>query len=666
MFNYDRDVRYIKGVGEKTAKLLNKLGIFTLDALLHFYPKSYVDLSNIIKLSDAPLGKEICIKAKITSEIVTHHIKKNMVLYKFTVFDKSGACEITLFNNKYLAESLTVNNEYLFYGKLDYKNSRTFSMSSPEIISINDGVITPRYHLTKGLYNKSLIRIIKNAFNYIDEGDFIPQNILKKYKLISHKDAIINIHLPKDAEMLRQARRRLTFEELFLLKTGQMLLRNKTHISKTTPVSTSYLNEFTKTLPFNLTIAQQKVINECLSDMAKTTPMQRLLQGDVGCGKTAVAAALIHTVALNGQKSVLMAPTGILAYQHYKTLSSLLPNLNIALLLGSTKKSEKEKINNDFLLGKIDLIIGTHAVITQNSKISGASLVITDEQHRFGVKQRAALGQKAGNPHTLFMSATPIPRTLGLVIYGELDISIIDSLPKGRKEIKSYLIDSSKRERALYFIDKQIKESRQAYIVCPLVEESESELTSAKKYQKELQDIFKDYKVSLLHGKMKPIEKEAVMDSFLKKETDILVSTTIVEVGVDVPNATTMLIENAERFGLSTLHQLRGRIGRGEYESYFIMISDFDSERLNIMCKNSNGFKIAEEDLRLRGPGDFLGSRQHGLPELKMANLIDDSVIMKVAGVEAKELLKLDPLLNKNAALKQRIACLFDQLDLNL
>ena len=667
MLYSEREVKYVKGVGEKTAQLLNKLGIFTLDALLNFYPKSYIDLSDITKLSDAAFFKDVAIKAKITSEIKEHHIRKNMVLYKFTVFDKTGACEITLFNNKYLAESLKQDEEYIFYGKLNLVGNRFVKMSSPLVVKPDDAIITPVYHLTKGLYNKTLIRIMKSALSYLEDKEFIPTEILKKYKLISHKQAIENIHFPKSQMHLRQARRRLIFEELFLLKTGQLMLKAKNRIAKTEPILNADLSGFYASLPFTLTASQQNAINECLSDMQKTTPMNRLLQGDVGCGKTAVAAALIYATKQSGKQSVLMAPTGILAFQHYKTMQKMLPNLNIALLLGTTKKKEKEQIKLGFKNKEIDLIIGTHAVITENAEITGASLVITDEQHRFGVKQRATLGTKAGNPHTLYMSATPIPRTLGLVIYGELDISVITSLPNGRKPIKSMLIDSMKRERAYGFIKEHILSGEQAYIVCPLVEEGETELVSALEYSKSIsENEFSGFKIGVLHGKMKQPQKEAVMQSFLSGEIQILVATTIVEVGVDVPNSTIMLIENAERFGLSTLHQLRGRIGRGNKESFFIMLSDFDSERLKIMCNNSDGFKIAEEDLRLRGPGDFLGKRQHGLPELKMANLIDDSIVMQIAGEEAENMLKTDPQLKANPLLKHKVLRLFYDLDLDI
>ena len=663
----NREVKYVKGVGEKTAQLLNKLGIFTLDALLNFYPKSYIDLSDITKICDASFFKDVAIKAKITSEISEHHVRKNMVLYKFTIFDKTGACEVTLFNNKFLAESLKQDEEYIFYGKLNLVGNRFVKMNSPLIVKPDDAVITPIYHLTKGLYNKTLIRIIKSALTYLENKEFIPLEILKKYKLISHKQAIENIHFPKSQMHLKQARRRLIFEELFLLKTGQLMLKAKNRIAKTEPILNADLSGFYASLPFNLTDSQQNAILECLSDMQKETPMNRLLQGDVGCGKTAVAAALIYATKQSGKQSVLMAPTGILAFQHYKTLQKMLPTLNIALLLGNTRKKEKEQIKLGFKNKEIDLIIGTHAVITEKAEITGASLVITDEQHRFGVKQRATLGTKAGNPHTLYMSATPIPRTLGLVIYGELDISVITALPNGRKPIKSMLIDASKRERAFNFIKEHLLAGEQAYIVCPLVEEGETELVSALEYSKKIsENEFSDFKVGVLHGKMKQAEKERVMQSFLNGEIQILVATTIVEVGVDVPNSTIMLIENAERFGLSTLHQLRGRIGRGNKDSYFIMLSDFDSERLNIMCNNRDGFKIAEEDLRLRGPGDFLGQRQHGLPELKMANLIDDSIVMKIAGDEAENMLKKDPQLKANPLLKHKVLRLFYDLDLDI
>lgn len=668
MSSYNRDIKYIKGVGEKTAGLLKRLGVFSLDALLCYYPRSYKDWSDVKRLGDAAIGETACFRAKITSDIVKHNVKNRMVLYKFFIYDRTGGAAVTIFNNRYLAETLEKGGEYLFYGKIQPPSFGTLpELNSPEIKKSGEDNISPVYRLTDGLYNKTLERIIKNALEYVTDEEFLPEEIIKKYRLCRRKYALYNIHFPTDKEALHAARRRLTFEELFLLRSGQQLLKSRNKISKARPIDRVYFDEFCSSLPFELTAAQQRAFMECINDMRQPHPMNRLLQGDVGCGKTAGAAALVHTAAKNGYKSVLMAPTGILASQHFDTMRRFLPRCRIGLLLGSMKKSEKQAVKDAFKNNQLDLLIGTHAVISEGTELSGAALCITDEQHRFGVVQRAALSSKAGVPHTLFMSATPIPRTLGLIIYGELDISVIDELPKGRQRIESYHIKSALRERAFNYIKKHLDEGRQGYIVCPLVEEGENSLKPAVEYKRQLENgFFKNYRLGLLHGKMKSKEKEAVMDAFLRGDIQLLVATTIVEVGVDVKNAAIMLVEDAERFGLATLHQLRGRIGRGPYKSTFIMISDHDTKRLDVICRSNDGFKIAEEDLLLRGPGDFLGEKQHGLPELKLANLMTDVKIMQVAGEEAAAVLASDPGLDSHPLLLSEIKRLFDNIDIDI
>lgn len=667
--SYDiRPISYVKGVGKVSQKLLNKLGVSNFDALVHYYPKDYENWYDITRLCDAQADTEVCVRAKITSDIKESYYKSNMILFRFTAFDRTGALNVTLFNNKFLAKSLKKGEEYLFYGKLKRSaDGISFNMSSPKIRDIGSASLIPIYRLTKGLYNKTLERIMKNALSSIEKTDFLPEYLITKYKLMSEYDALCNIHFPKNEAALLAAKRRLSFDELFLMMTGQELIKNRHSLGSATAITKNRFCEFEKTLPFKLTASQVKSIKECLSDMSTTKPMNRLLEGDVGSGKTVVAAALIDTAAAQKEKSVLMAPTGVLALQHYNTFKKFLPKLNIEILTGQTKKAEKERIKTDFKDDKIDLLIGTHAVITETTDLSNTALAITDEQHRFGVKARALLKHKSGIPHTLYMSATPIPRTLGLIIYGELDISIIDELPKGRKPVETYHINSSIRKRAFNYVKKQLDEGRQAYIICSVVEEGETELLSAKEYYKKISGgFFKDYRVGLVHGKMTEKQKDEVMTDFKNHKIDLLVATTIIEVGVDVPNASIMLVENAERFGLATLHQLRGRIGRGQYKSTFIMISDFDTERFRIICDNSDGFSIAEADLALRGPGEFLGHKQHGLPELKMADFIKDSRILKVASDEAKALVYKDNNLANHPLLYNKIQYMFENLDLEI
>ncbi len=663
-----RPIQYVKGVGDATRRQFLRLGVDTFNALIHFYPRAYEDWSAPKKIADCVPDETAVIKGKITSDISVTRKSAKMVLYRFTVFDKTGVVNVTIFNNRFLAEKLKTGNEYLFYGKLTANiNGRDFNMSSPQIKEINECGIYPIYALTKGLYNKTVQRIMKGALNSMDGGDYLPTYLIDRYRLGSITDALNNVHFPVSAESLQKAKRRLSFDELFLMRTGQELIKAKTRIQKGTPIKNDYFESFKKGLPFTLTASQEKAVMECLADMKRETPMQRLLQGDVGSGKTVVAAALIDTVAKNGQKSVLMAPTGVLAHQHFKTFCGFLPSLNIALLDGHTKKSEKEKIKAAYSRGEIDLLIGTHAVITESTDLSGTALCITDEQHRFGVKARAKLSEKSGNPHTLYMSATPIPRTLGLIIYGELDISIIDELPRGRVPVESFLVKGDKRKRIFEFIKKEVNSGHQAYIICPLVEEGETDRLSAEKYYEKIKNgFFKDINVGLIHGKMSDSKKDEVMSAFKQGEIKVLVATTIIEVGVDNPNATVMLVENAECFGLATLHQLRGRIGRGSAKSTFIMISEKDSERLTTVCKRRDGFKIAEEDLKLRGPGEFLGHRQHGLPELKMADFIKDSKMLKVASDEAVKIVKDDPTLSHYPALLERINEMFFSLDLSI
>ena len=675
MLTASTDIRFLKGVGEKRAELLRKKGIDTVGALLRFYPRAYLDWQNITPISECHEGENVCVRAEITSPVKTANIRRGMTLYKFSAADDSGVIEVTLFNRKYLAENLREGRSYLFYGKLGYGITLR-QMSSPEIMPAEYMGIEPVYAASEGLSSKTIEKIMKNALVYTDSmQDAIPDGIRKKNGLCDFKTALKSIHFPLERQALESAKRRLVFEELFVLQTGLLFLKRRRRALAGCTVKENLLDEFKKTLSFKLTGAQERVINECLSDMMSPRPMNRLIQGDVGSGKTAVAAALMYISAGNGFQSALMAPTELLAEQHFKTLCKITENSGIkcALLTGSLTKKQKDEVKAGLKSGEIKVAVGTHALLTDDVEFESLGLVVTDEQHRFGVGQRGRLSSKGNNPHTLVMSATPIPRTLGLIIYGDLDISIIDEYPAGRQRIATYCVDSSYNARVYNYIKKFIAEGRQAYIVCPLVDENEAlGIKSASEYYEELsENQFKGYTVGLLHGKMKPKDKESVMRRFAAGEIQLLISTTVIEVGIDVPNAALMVIENAERFGLSQLHQLRGRIGRGEYSSACILISDVKSgdtkRRLDVIKNNTDGFKIADEDLKLRGPGDFLGSRQHGLPDMKIADIFADRETLHSAGKEAEELLRRDPMLHdaENAGLRSEITELFRRLNGN-
>lgn len=675
MLTASTDIRFLKGVGEKRAELLRKKGIDTVGALLRFYPRAYLDWQNITPISECHEGENVCVRAEITSPVKTANIRRGMTLYKFSAADDSGVIEVTLFNRKYLAENLREGRSYLFYGKLGYGITLR-QMSSPEIMPAEYMGIEPVYAATEGLSSKTIEKIMKNALVYTDSmQDAIPDGIRQKNGLCDFKTALKSIHFPLERQALESAKRRLVFEELFVLQTGLLFLKRRRRALAGCTVKNNLLEEFKRTLSFKLTGAQERVINECLTDMMSPRPMNRLIQGDVGSGKTAVAAALMYISAGNGFQSALMAPTELLAEQHFKTLCKITENSGIkcALLTGSLTKKQKDEVKAGLKSGEIKVAVGTHALLTDDVEFENLGLVVTDEQHRFGVGQRGRLSSKGNNPHTLVMSATPIPRTLGLIIYGDLDISIIDEYPAGRQKIATYCVDSSYNARVYNYIKKFIAEGRQAYIVCPLVDENEAlGIKSASEYYKELsENQFKDYTLGLLHGKMKPKDKESVMRRFAAGEIQLLISTTVIEVGIDVPNAALMVIENAERFGLSQLHQLRGRIGRGEYSSACILISDVKSgdtkRRLDVIKNNTDGFKIADEDLKLRGPGDFLGSRQHGLPDMKIADIFADRETLHLAGKEAEELLRRDPMLHdaENAGLRSEITELFRRLNGN-
>ncbi len=666
-------IKYLKGVGEKRAAMLAKLGIFTLRDLLTFYPRTYEDWSRITPIKDAPMNENVCIKAIVGMPCREHRIRKGMTLYKTEVTDGEMLLDITFFNNPYSAKKLEQGKEYLFFGRITGKGYFR-SMNSPDFVETDgSGGIRPIYPQTAGMNSRAIEKLVKTAFEYGERiPDPIPPEIRNSYCLMELNDALRNIHFPQNEDMLSEARRRLIFEELFLLELGLLRMKTKSRQSTALSMEKDYTEEFRSLLPFELTNAQKKAISQAAADMLLGTPMNRLVQGDVGSGKTAVCAALIYNCARNGYQSALMAPTEVLAMQHYKTLTKFFEEteITVALLTGSTPAAEKKRIKASLKSGETDLVIGTHALIQKDVEFESLALCVTDEQHRFGVNQRNSLHSKGKNPHTLVMSATPIPRTLALIIYGDLDLSILDEMPKGRQKTETYLVTPEIRERAYGYVKKHLCEGRQGYIVCPLVEEGEaSEMTAANELFKELSDgFFKGFRLGLLHGKMKSADKKAVMDAFSSGEIQLLVSTTVIEVGIDVPNAVIMVIENAERFGLSQLHQLRGRIGRGTEKSTCILISEAEeSERLGVLASTTDGFKIADEDLRLRGPGDFFGSRQHGLPEMKIANMMTDGEAIREAHTAAENLLRKNPALSgeEYALLRNAVNRLFSGGSMN-
>ena len=665
-------LKYIKGVGEKRAQLLNKLGIFSLDDLVHYFPRSYLDFSNLTEIKDFIPEEVCCFKATVGYTPVKNEIRRGLTIYKTLLIDGEYSVNLNIFNSAYAAEGLVEGEEYLFYGKITL-NRGSFEITNP-IIENPDAVkaMQPIYPLTAGLSNKIISKIIDNALGiYINDSmsDVIPDEVRRKYSLCHESFALKSIHSPASPHDLEIARKRLIFEELLTLQTGMKILkrRNRGYTSFTFDKDCS--EDFISTLPFTLTNAQKNAIADCIRDTKKNTPMNRLVQGDVGSGKTVVAAAVIYNAAKNGIQSAFMAPTDILARQHFSTLTKLFESTDITvdLLTGSLTAKKKKEIKEKLKNGETKVIVGTHALISDDVDFDKLGLVITDEQHRFGVRQRGLLNGKGINPHTLVMSATPIPRTISLIIYGDLDVSLIKELPPGRTPVETYRIDSPKRQRAFGFIRDRLDEGRQAYIVCPLVslddeEEAAPNMHAAKEYSKELAEgAFKDYSVGLLHGKLRPAEKEKVMAQFAAGEIQLLVATTVIEVGVDVPNATVMMVENAERFGLSQLHQLRGRVGRGKHSSYCILVSDNKSDttaqRLKALRDTNDGFKIAEEDLRLRGPGDILGARQHGLPALQNADLAADTELLQQAQQCAANILRDDPLLvdDKNSFIKKAV-----------
>ena len=670
MLSADTDIQFVRGVGERRAALFNKLGVHTVSELVRFYPRNYRDLTNLKKIREC-VPDEVCsIDAVIDYTPVGVRVKNGKTLFRTEATDGESVLHLIFFNNRYIPTLLQGGGEYILTGKLILNNGR-YEMHSPLIDPIlNAGRMMPIYPLTAGLTSRTVETVVANALaSYSPEYDVIPGNIRERYKLCSLSYALHNIHFPQSKTDLVIAKRRLIFEELFVLQLGMARLKKRDRGYTDAVIKKDYTEEFLTKLPFTPTTAQSNAISDGIRDMGLHEPMNRLLQGDVGSGKTCVAAALVYTAAKNKIQSALMAPTSILATQHYNSFRTLFEGsgISVALLLGSTKPKEKREIKKKIANGEIDLVIGTHAIIQKDVSFKKLGLIITDEQHRFGVSQRMRLAAKGKNPHTLVMSATPIPRTLALIIYGDLDLSILNELPPGRQKIATYVVDSSYHERVYNFIKKHLDRGLQAYIVCPLVEDNDAlDLTSASEYAEKLKaTAFKGYTAELLHGKMKQKDKDAVMADFVSGKTQLLIATTVIEVGVDVPNAVVMVIEDAERFGLSQLHQLRGRVGRGKEKSTCVLISDAKGDaakkRLDIMRKSNDGFLIAEEDLRLRGPGDFFGEKQHGLPMLHIADMLEDMVICNQARDAAQEIIADDPTLEKeeNLPLNKEIETLF-------
>ena len=681
MADLNTDVRYIKGIGEAKAKALGKLGIFTLGDLIGWFPRRYEDRRETRPISSLIPGETACVAAMIASEPKVSHIRKGMDLVKVRAVDDTGALDVTFFNQSWLKNQLRVGETYIFYGRAEgslLRKTMAGPVVEPEGRREFTDRIVPVYPLTAGVSQLLLSRAIRQGLDGCADilPDCLPDSVRQTHGLCRVNYAYENIHFPESPEALDIARRRLAFEELFFFAIGLKLLRSRRETVSVEPFRPVDMAPFYDALPFILTGAQRRCVDEAIADMTAGKPMNRLCQGDVGSGKTMVAAACVYFCVKNGRQAALMAPTELLAEQHYRGLAPLLEQLGLrcALLTGSTPAKTKRSVTAQLASGELDFAIGTHALISGGVAYANLGLVVTDEQHRFGVAQRTALAEKGEHPHTLVMSATPIPRTLALILYGDLDVSVINQLPPGRKPIETYAVTSAYYPRLYAFIRKQVEAGRQVYIVCPMVSENDDlpdERKAVTEYAQKLQsEIFPDLRVAYVHGKMKSREKDTVMSAFAAGETNILVSTTVIEVGVDVPNASLMVVENAERFGLSQLHQLRGRVGRGQHQSYCVLVSDNKNDetrqRLRAMTKTADGFKIAEEDLRLRGPGDFFGLRQHGLPGLRVADIGCDTRLLTEAQTAAEELLAHDPSLARHPDTAERVQKLFRQSENSL
>lgn len=671
MVDLKKDVKYVKGVGPNRVKLLNKLNIFTLGDLITYYPRGYEDRSKPKNMLECIDGEEALIEAIVVNRMTEIRLK-GKTMYKLQVRDESGIGTAIWFNQSYLKNKFQVGKKYKFYGKISNAFGK-ITIQSPvfdeEEKNNNTGKIIPIYPLTYQLSQNVLRKIIENGLKEVEGGlqETLPSYLLEEYHLQNLQQAMKHIHFPNEFKDFTIARKRLVFEELLSTQLALLELKN---MSLTEGNGIAFhkeakMSDIIHQLPFRLTGAQRRVLEEIDTNMESPKAMNRLLQGDVGSGKTVIAMCAAYKAVKSGYQAAIMAPTAILATQHLENFQKMLANtgIRVELLISGITKKKKEDILQRLAKGEIDILIGTHAIIEDNVVFSKLGLVVTDEQHRFGVKQRTRIVEKGQNPDVLVMTATPIPRTLALILYGDLDISIIDELPPNRKKVDTFAVSKKMEDRINNFIREQIKEGRQAYVVCPLVEENEEmDLKSVEKlYEKYKKEVFPDYRVEYIHGKMKPKEKDEIMTKFKAGGIDVLISTTVIEVGVDVPNANIMVIEDAERFGLAALHQLRGRVGRGEYKSYCILKYEGKGEvvrkRMKVMCETNDGFVISEKDLELRGSGDFFGTMQHGLPEFKIANLFEDMEILKSVQSVAIKIMSDDPKLEKekNKLLKDLI-----------
>ena len=670
----DTPVRYLKGVGPKTAERFEKLGILTLSDLLCHYPRRYLDFSKPYSIAEAPADTECVVKAEVFAKPGGRILPGGRRMERITAGDDVSSLEITWFNNPYAAQKLELGQEYYFQGIVTGGMLRR-QMVNPQVrtdAQVKSSPFEAVYPQTEGLTSSAIAKCVRQLLPHAELlPDPLPSEMLKKYRLLSKADAVRAIHCPATEEEAFAARRRLIYEELLVLQLGIGRMKNHGAASTGAPMKKADASPFWEFLPFSPTGAQRRAVEEILTDMSGETSMNRLLQGDVGSGKTLVAAAAIWACIRAGYQAALLAPTEILASQHAENLNRLLSpfGMRVALLTGGMKAAARRTTLAAIRDDEADLIVGTHAILSEGVEFARLGLAVVDEQHRFGVRQRGLLAEKAANPHLLVMSATPIPRTLGLLMYGDLDISILDELPPGRKPVKTRCITGKKRADLYGFLDREIDSGRQVYIVCPAIEDAGgSGLNAVKSYYEDIAKAYlPDRRVGLMHGKLKPKEKAEVMDDFKSGRLDALVSTTVIEVGVDVPNATVMVIENAERYGLSALHQLRGRVGRGAAESWCFLVSDNASEsvqkRLKFLCSTSDGFAVAQYDLETRGPGDFFGSRQHGLPTLQIADLMNDTRTLHAAQSEAVALLAEDPLLERpeHALLARQVEQMFDK-----
>ena len=670
----DTPVRYLKGVGPKTAERFEKLGILTLSDLLCHYPRRYLDFSKPYSIAEAPSDTECVVKAEVFAKPGGRILPGGRRMERITAGDDVSSLEVTWFNNPYAVQKLELGQEYYFQGIVTGGMLRR-QMVNPQVRTDAQVASSPFeavYPQTEGLTSSAIAKCVRQLLPHVELlPDPLPPGMLKKYRLLPKADAVRAIHCPASEEEAFAARRRLIYEELLVLQLGIGRMKNHGAASTGAPMQKADASPFWDALPFSPTGAQRRAVEEILTDMAGETSMNRLLQGDVGSGKTLVAAAAIWACIRAGYQAALLAPTEILASQHAENLNRLLApfGMRVALLTGGMKAAPRRTTLAAIRDDEADLIVGTHAILSEGVDFARLGLAVVDEQHRFGVRQRGLLAEKAANPHLLVMSATPIPRTLGLLMYGDLDISILDELPPGRKPVKTRCITGKKRRDLYHFLDQEIGRGRQVYLVCPAIEDTpDGGLNAVKSYYEDIaKALLPERRVGLMHGKLKPKEKAAVMEDFKAGRLDALVSTTVIEVGVDVPNASVMVIENAERYGLSALHQLRGRVGRGAAESWCFLVSDNQSEnvqkRLKFLCSTTDGFAVAQYDLETRGPGDFFGSRQHGLPTLQIADLMNDTRTLHAAQTEAVAMLADDPLLEapEHALLEQQVQQMFEK-----